>query len=104
MKMAKEIILYNLAKHVTDEEYKEYAVKEKGPLIESLPSVKKFQLFKITKSVKGEIPYKYVGVVDLTSLDDFMQKDAQSKKYQDFRTKWQTMVSNFEILFGEEVY
>jgi len=35
--MAKEIILYNLAGHVTDEEFKEYATKEKGPLIESLP-------------------------------------------------------------------
>jgi len=102
--MAKEIILYNLAKHVTDEQYKGYATKEKGPLIESLPSVKKFELFKITRSVSGEIPYKYMGIVDLTSLDDFLHKDTQSKKYQDFRAKWQTMVSNFDILFGEEIY
>jgi len=102
--MAKEVILYNLAKHVTDEQYKDYAIKEKGPLIESLPSVKKFELFKITRSVAGEIPYKYMGIVDLISLDDFLQKDTQSKKYQDFRVKWQTMVSDFKILFGEEVY
>jgi len=102
--MAKEFILYNLAEHVTDEEYKDYANNEKGPLIESLPSVKKFQLVKITKSLTGEVPYKYIGIADLTSLDDFMQKDAQSQKYQDFRAKWQTMVSDFIILFGEEVY
>jgi hypothetical protein len=29
--MAKQIILYNLADHVTDEQYKEYVVNEKGP-------------------------------------------------------------------------
>ena len=102
--MAKEIILYNLADHVTDEEFKDYVTKDKGPLIESLPSVKKYTLVKITKSPTGEIPYKYVGIVDITSVDDFLQKDAQSQKYQDFRTKFQTMVSDFKILFGEEIY
>ena len=102
--MTKEIILYNLADHVTDEEFKEYVTKEKGPLIDSLPSVKKYTLVKITKSPTGEIPYKYVGILDITSLDDFMQKDAQSQEYQDFRVKFQPMVSDLQILFGEEIY
>jgi len=102
--MAKEIILYNLADHVTDEEFKDYVTKDKGPLIESLPSVKKYTLVKITNSPTGEIPYKYVGIVDITSMDDFLKKDAQSQKYQDFRAKFQTMVSNMQILFGEEIY
>jgi hypothetical protein len=34
--MAKEIILYNLAENVTDEEYKDYVTREKGPILESL--------------------------------------------------------------------
>ena len=102
--MAKEIILYNLADHITDEEFKDYVTKDKGPLIESLPSVKKYTLVKITKSPTGEIPYKYVGIVDITSVDDFLQKDAQSQKYQDFRAKFQKMVSKMQILFGEEIY
>ena len=102
--MPKQIILYNLADHITDEEFKDYVTKDKGPLIDSLPSVKKYTLVKITKSPTGEIPYKYVGIVDITSVDDFLQKDAQSKKYQDFRAKFQTMVSNMQILFGEEIY
>jgi hypothetical protein len=102
--MAKQIILYNLAKHVTDEEYKKYVTNEKGPLLESLSSVKKFELVKIIGSASGEIPYKYVGILHIKSLDEFNQKDVPSPKFQGFMKKWQTMVSNFHILAGEEVY
>ena len=102
--MAKEIILYNLADHVTDEEFKDYVNNEKGPLIESLPSVKKYTLVHITKSPTGEIPHKYIGIVDITSVKDFSQNDAQLQKYQDFRAKFQTMVRDLQILFGEEIY
>ncbi len=102
--MAKEIILYNLADHVTEEEFRDYVANDKGPLIESLPSVKKYTLVKITKSPTGEIPYKYMGIVDITSVDDFLQKDAQLQKYQDFRVKFQTMVSDLQIQFAEDIY
>lgn len=102
--MAKEIILYNLAPHVTEAQYQAYVDNEKGPLLDSLESVKKFELVKITGSVSGKIPYKYVGIMHLTSLDDFYKKDAPSKKFQDFQAKWRTMVSDFHILFGEEIH
>jgi hypothetical protein len=102
--MAKEIILYNLAEHVTDDEYKEYVTKEKGPLLESLSSAKKFELVKITRSATGEIPYQYVGILHLNSLDEFYQKDAPSQKFQDFLKKWQSMVADYHILAGEDIY
>lgn len=102
--MAKEIILYNLAEHVTDDEYKEYVTKEKGPLLESLSSTKKFELVRITKSATGEIPYQYVGILHLNSLDEFYQKDAPSQKFQDFLKKWQSMVADYHILAGEDIY
>jgi hypothetical protein len=103
--MAKEIILYNLRDDVTDEQYKEYVVKEKGPLLDSLSSAKKFELVKITGTATGEIPYKYVGILHLSSLEDFYQKDAPSQKFQDFVAKWSTMVKpGFHIVSGEEIY
>ena len=102
--MAKRIILYNLAKHVTDEEFKDYVTNEKGPLIESLPSVKKYELVRITGAAAGETPYKYVGIVHITSLDEFDQKDAKMQKYQDFLAKFIPMVSDLQILSGEEIY
>jgi hypothetical protein len=102
--MAKEIILYNLAEHVTDDEYREYVTKEKGPLLESLSSAKRFELVKITRTATGEIPYQYVGILHLTSLDEFYQKDAPSPKFQDFMKKWRSMVADYHILAGEEIY
>jgi hypothetical protein len=102
--MAKEIILYNLAKNVTDDEYKKFVTEEKGPLLESLSSVKKFELVKITGAAAGEIPFKYVGILHLKSPDEFYQKDAPSKKFQDLLKKWQPMTSGLHILFGEEIY
>jgi len=102
--MAKEIILYNLAENVTDEEYLKFVTKEKGPLLESLSSVKKFELVHIKGAAAGEIPFKYVGILHLSSLEDFYQKDAPSQKFQDFLKKWQPMTSGFHILFGEEIY
>jgi len=102
--MAKQIILYNLAPNVTDDEYQDYVTSEKGPLLDSLESVKKYEQVKITGSMTGMIPYKYVGIMHLTSLDDFNQKDAPSQKLQDFFAKWMTKVSDFHILFGEEIY
>jgi hypothetical protein len=102
--MAKHIILYNLADHVTDEQYKEYVVNEKGPLLDSLESAKKFEMVKITGSQTGEIPYKYVGIMHLTSLEEFQKKDAPSQKFQDFAKKWITMVKDPITLIGEEIY
>lgn len=102
--MAKEIILYNLAENVTDEEYLEFVTKEKGPLLDSLPSAKKFELIKITGAATGEVPFKYVGILHLKSLEEFYQKDAPSQKFQDFLKKWKPMTSGFHILFGEEIY
>ena len=103
--MAKEIILYNLADHVTDEQYKDYVVNEKGPLLDGLPGVKKFEMVKITGSMKGEIPFRYVGILHIENLDEFKEKAQPSKEFQDFVAKWSTMVQpDFHSLMGEEIY
>lgn len=102
--MAKRIILYNLAEHMTEEAFKEYVTSEKGPLIESLPAVKKYELVKITASTSGEIPYKYCGIVHVTSIDEFNQKAATTQAYQDFLKKFGPMVKDMFSLSGEEIY
>ena len=98
--MAKQIILYNLADHVTDEEYREYVTKEKGPLLDSLSSVKKFELVKAS----GESPHRYIGIMHITSLEEFSQNDAPSPAFQEFMGKWQSMVKDVTMLAGEEIY
>jgi hypothetical protein len=102
--MAKEIILYNLAPHVTDEEFREYVEKEKGPLINGFESVRKYELVKITESRAGEIPFKYVGIVHFNSKEDFQNRDSRSEAYKAFQAKFGPMVSEIYVLFGEEIY
>jgi len=102
--MAKEIILYNLADNVTDEQFKDYVTSEKGALIESFPSVKKYELVRIKGAATGEVPFNYVGIVHVNNLDDFYQKDKTTQKFQDFLKKFMPMIKGFQILYGEEIY
>jgi hypothetical protein len=103
--MAKQIIIYNLADHVTDEQYKDYVVNEKGPLLDGLPGVRKFEMVKITGSMKGEIPYRYVGILHIEDMEKFTREAMPSKAFQDFGAKWSTMVKpDFHTLMGEEIY
>jgi hypothetical protein len=102
--MAKEIILYNLAPHVTEEEFQEYVDNEKGPFIDSLPSVRKYELVKITESRSGKIPFKYVGIVHLSSLEDFKKRDTQTEAYRAFTAKMASLTSEIHITFGDEIH
>jgi hypothetical protein len=102
--MAKQIIMYNLAEHITDEEFKKYVISEKGPLITSLPSVKKYELVKVSGGLGGKIPYQYVGIVDLTSLEEYNQDTGKDPRYQEFRKKFGSMVKDLTVLSGNEIY
>lgn len=102
--MAKRIILYNLKENVTDEQFKEYVATNKGPLISNLPAVKKYELVKISQSSAEKIPYKYVGIVHMTSLAEFDEKAAKTKEYQDFNKEFGPMVSEVLMLSGDEIY
>jgi hypothetical protein len=102
--MAKRLILYNLKENVTDEQFKEYVQTDKGPLISSLPSVKKYELVRITGATAEKIPYRYVGIVHVTSIEEFNEKAAKTEKYQGFLQKFGPMVSDMLMLSGEEIY
>jgi len=102
--MAKEIILYNLKPGVTDEQFKEYVDTEKGPYIDSLPSVEKYELVKITESRSGVIPFKYVGIVHLKSLDDFKNKDTQTDAYRAFSQKMASLTAEIHVTFGDQIH
>ncbi len=102
--MPKKIILYNLADNVTDKEFKEYVARDKGPLISSLPGVKKYELVKVTGAMGGKIPYQYVGIVHVTSLEEYDQKATKTQKYQDFLKKFGPMAKDLIMLSGEEIY
>ena len=114
--MAKEIILYNLKDSVTDEDYKKWVEEYKGPLLIGLNSTKSFTLVKMLGGRKGngqegvppeetKSPYKYIGIMDLSGLEEW-KKDSASKAFKDeFFPKWfSNWVKDFYVLAGEEVY
>jgi len=45
-----------------------------------------------------------VGIVHVTSLEEFDQKAAKTQKYQDFLKKFGPMVKDMLMLSGEEIY
>jgi hypothetical protein len=103
--VAKQIIMYNLADHVTDEQYKKYVVNEKGPLLDSMPGAKKFEMVRITGSMSGDVPYRYVGIMHIEDMEKFAREALPSKAMQDFSAKWRAMVQpDVLTLVGEEIY
>jgi hypothetical protein len=57
--MGKEISVYNLADGIADEQYLEYVKSIRGPFLESLPSVRKFEIVRTKGAVMGDI-YRHV--------------------------------------------
>jgi hypothetical protein len=102
--MAVEIILYNLAPGVTDEQFKEYVDAEKGPYIDGLPSVEKYELVKVTDSRSGVVPFRYVGIVHLKSLEDFKNRDTKTEEYRTFTAKMASLTSEIHVTFGEQIH
>ena len=114
--MAKEIILYNLRSDVSEEDYKEWCEQFKGPLLLGLDSVKSFDLVSMLGGITGngqegkmpvptKSPYKYVGILDSTSLEAW-DKDRESKKFkEEFFPQWfSKWVADFYVLVGMEIY
>ena len=114
--MPKHIILYNLKDGVTDEDYRSWCETFKGPLLVSLSASKSFTLVKMFGGIKGDgrtpqppgetpPPFKYIGILDVTNLED-SKKDTETPAFkEDFFPKWLSeWVADFYVLVGDEVY
>lgn len=115
--MPKQLILYNLRDDVKEEDYIKWCEEYKGPLLLGLNSGKSFTLLRILGGVKGngqkgvapeetKTPYQFIGIMDVTSLDDWKKECEGSKAYaEEFRPQWfSKWAGDFYILGGEEAY
>jgi len=104
--MGKEISIYNLADGVTDGQYRDYVKNTKGPFLESLPSVSRFELVRIKGAVTGQSPYTYVGILHVDNLDEFYQRDVPSQQFQAFLKEVMPMIrqEDYHMMYGEEIY
>jgi len=114
--MAKQIILYNLKDNVTEGDYVKWCETFKGPFLLGLSGAKSFTLVKMMGGLKGDgqasiapaataPPFKYIGILDLNSLED-MAKARENKDFKDkFFAKWfSDWVADFYTLGGVEIY
>jgi hypothetical protein len=110
--MAKQFILYNLKDDVKEQDFIKWVHEFGGPLISGLSSVKSYALLKTKFALKSEQgppestspPYRIIGVVDLTRLEDF-KKDQETKAYkEEFMPQFNKWIKNILILQVEEFY
>ncbi|MBW1863216.1 MAG: hypothetical protein JRJ02_12705 [Deltaproteobacteria bacterium] len=115
--MPKQIILYNLRDDVKEEVYIKWCEDYKGPLLLGMKSGKSFTLLRMLGGVKGDgqkgippeetkSPYRFMGIMDVTSLEDWKKETGASKAFsEEFNPQWFTKwVGDFYGLGGEEVY
>ena len=110
--MAKQFILYNLKDDVNEEDFEKWVNEFKGPLISGLSAVKNYTLTKVGGAIKAEggppgpadSPYKFVGVVVLTSFEDYT-KDQETPVYkEEFMPQFMQRIKNVIILRAEEIF
>jgi hypothetical protein len=114
--MPKEIILYNLKDGVKEEDYVKWCKDYKGPLLLGLPGSKTYTLVKMVGGVQGngqkgtppsptKSPYDYIGIVDLTSLEEWANSRESKAFKDDFFPQWfSKWVGDFYVLGGIELY
>jgi hypothetical protein len=114
--MAKEVILYNLRNDVNEEDYIKWCASYKGPLLLSLSGAKSFMLVKMMGGIIGngqkgippvptDSPYKYIGIMDLTSLEEWGNTCETKTFKEDFFPQWfSKWVADFYVLGGVEAY
>ena len=114
--MAKEIILYNLKDGVTEEDYVKWCETYKGPFLLRQSGSKSFTLVKMMGGMTGNgqegktpgptaPPFKYIGILDITSLEDWDRARETKEFKEEFFPQWfSKWVADFYVLGGIEVY
>jgi len=114
--MAKEIILYNLRDDVKEEDYVKWCEEYKGPLLIGLPGGKSFTLLGMMGGIQGDgqkgtqpgptsSPYKYIAIMDVTSLEDWNKAHETEAFKEEFFPQWfSKWVADFYVLGGVELY
>ena len=110
--MPKLLIMYNLKDDLKEEDFVKWVHEFKGPFVTGLSAVKSYTLTKVQGAIKSEggppgpadPPYNFVGIVDITSFEDYA-KDQETPPYKDdFAPKMNSWVKNMMILRAGEIF
>jgi len=110
--MPKLLIMYNLKDDLKEEDFVKWVHEYKGPFVTGLSAVKGYTLTKVQGAVKSEggppgpaePPYNIVGIVDVTSFEDYA-KDQETPAYkEEFSPTMAKWVKNMMILRAGEIF
>ena len=110
--MPKLLIMYNLKDDLKEEDFVKWVHEYKGPFITGLGSVKHYHLTTVQGAMKSEggppapaeSPYKIVGIVDVTSFEDYA-KDQETPAYkEEFSPTMNNWVKDLMILRVGDIF
>ena len=89
--MTKIVALFNLKPGVSVEAYERFARDTDLPIVNALPSVKKFEVLKSHGLFGGgDSPYQYIEIIDVHSLDA-LGKDVSTEQIQTIAATFREM-------------
>jgi hypothetical protein len=101
--MAKLIVLFNLKPETRVDEYEKFARELDLPIVNALPSVRKFEVLKATGTMAGTpSPYQYIEIIDLHSLEQ-LGKDVQSEQVQKIAGQFRTLANDPIFIITENL-
>jgi hypothetical protein len=89
--MSKIVVLFNLKDGVSVDDYERFARETDLPIVNALPSVRKFEVLKASGVLGGGAsPYQYVEIIDLHSLQQ-LGEDVSSETMQKVAATFRSM-------------
>jgi hypothetical protein len=85
------VVLFNLKPGVTVADYEKFARETDLPIVNKLPSVRKFEVLKASGLLTGAAsPYQYVELIQLNSLEQ-LGKDVGTETMQKVASTFRSM-------------
>ncbi|NDE00691.1 MAG: REDY-like protein HapK [Gammaproteobacteria bacterium] len=89
--MTRLVVLFNLKPGVNVADYEKFAREVDLPIVNALPSVKKFEVLKSHGLFGGgDAPYQYIEIIDVHSLDA-LGKDVSTEQIQKIAATFREM-------------
>jgi uncharacterized protein (TIGR02118 family) len=101
--MAKIVVLFNLKPGVSVADYEKFARETDLPIVNALPSVRRFEVLKAQGLLGGgSSPYQYIELIDLESLEKLGQ-DVSTETMQKVAATFRSMADNPQFIVTENL-
>ncbi len=97
------IAVFNLKPGISPDEYLAFARELDLPMVNALPSIDSFRVFRSTGQLFSEDapPFQYIEIIDINDMDQFGQ-DASTEAMQAIAAKFQAM-ADVTFIATEEI-